>query len=249
VTVTFSLSELSALFADIGAELSTGGDTSVLDRLSDAAVKKVPGADYAGVTIRREGQRFETIAATDELVLRVDAIQYDLGSGPCVDAIVDDTRYNARDLRSDDRWPEFGKQAVERADILSMLSLRLYLETDQGLIAGLNMYSHTLDAFDESSETIALLMATHGALAAGQEQAQHKAQNLLIALQNSREIGVAMGIIMANQKVTRDQAFDLLRIASQHTHRKLAALAGEVADTGILPNVPMTRPDSAVDGP
>jgi hypothetical protein len=39
---------------------------------------------------------------------------------------------------------------------------------------------------------------------------------------------------MTQHKFTREQAFDLLRIASQHTHRKLAAIAVEVADTGTL---------------
>ena len=39
---------------------------------------------------------------------------------------------------------------------------------------------------------------------------------------------------MNQHKITRDQAFDLLRIASQHGHRKLAEIATEVADTGVL---------------
>ena len=89
-----------------------------------------------------------------------------------------------------------------------MLSLRLYLETDAGLIAGLNLYSYQREAFDQSSETIALLPATHGALAATAAQVKHKADNLTTALKTSREIGVAMGILMNSSKVTRDQAFD-----------------------------------------
>ena len=42
---------------------------------------------------------------------------------------------------------------------------------------------------------------------------------------------------MNQHKITRGQAFDLLRIASQHGHRKLVQIATEVADTGIL-NLP-----------
>jgi GAF domain-containing protein len=239
----FSLSELSDLFAEIGAELSVDDAADlVLRRLTDLAVRRVPGAEFAGITVGRAGMRFQTVAATDDIVFQTDAIQYALSTGPCVDAIVDNTRYNAPDLRSDARWPEFGKRAVEQTGIVSMLSLRLYFETDRGLIAGMNMYSRTPDSFNASSETVALLLATHGALAAARADAQEKARNLLIALENSREIGIAMGVIMATQKVTRDQAFDLLRIASQHTHRKLSELAGAVADTGVLPDVPTARP-------
>ena len=55
-------------------------------------------------------------------------------------------------------------------------------------------------------------------------------------MKNSRDIGCAMGVLMATHKVTREQAFDLLRMASQHAHRKLADIAAEVADTGTLPD-------------
>ena len=49
------------------------------------------------------------------------------------------------------------------------------------------------------------------------------------------EIGVAMGVLMAKHNITRDQAFGLLRVASQDSNRRLAELAVEVADTGELP--------------
>ena len=39
---------------------------------------------------------------------------------------------------------------------------------------------------------------------------------------------------MTQHKITRDQAFDLLRIARQHTHQKLSEIAATVADTGVL---------------
>jgi hypothetical protein len=44
-----------------------------------------------------------------------------------------------------------------------------------------------------------------------------------------------IGILMVTHKITRTQAFDLLRITSQHANQKLADLAREVGDTGILP--------------
>ena len=43
-----------------------------------------------------------------------------------------------------------------------------------------------------------------------------------------------MGILMQQQRISRDAAFDVLRAASQHSNRKLAEVASEVADTGIL---------------
>lgn len=61
-----------------------------------------------------------------------------------------------------------------------------------------------------------------------------KNEHLQRALASNREIGAAMGILMIEHKLTGDQAFDLLRRVSQHSHRKLAALAAEVAQTGTL---------------
>lgn len=47
-----------------------------------------------------------------------------------------------------------------------------------------------------------------------------------------------MGILMTRYRVTRDQAFDLLRITSQRSNRKLRDIAAEVGDTGILADMP-----------
>jgi ANTAR domain/GAF domain len=235
-----SPTELATMFARLERELASMTQADdVLRLLTARAVELVPGAELAGITRGRNG-RFETVAATDELVHRVDSVQYELGSGPCVDAVLAATVYNAPDLRSDQRWLEFGGRAAELG-VLSMLSFRLFTENNPDLIAGLNLYATKPSAFDDASESIGMLFATHGALAVAGAVAQEKADNLAVALKNSREIGVAMGVLMAQYRITRDDAFNLLRIASQRMHRKLAEIAIEVADTGSLPEVAAER--------
>jgi hypothetical protein len=242
VTSGFSPAELSALYAEIGRELNAAEDGNlVLQSLAGLAARRVDGAEFAGITVGRPGARFQTVAATDEIVNKTDAIQYELQSGPCVDAIVNETTFNVADLSADARWPEFGPRCVEETGIVSMLSMRFYLEDDHELIAGLNMYSRTPRAFDEHGEALAHLLATHGAVTVAKVAAEKKSRNLLEALKHSRDIGVAMGVLMAGEKVTREQAFDLLRIASQRTHRKLSQVAAEVAETGELPSGPPPR--------
>jgi hypothetical protein len=61
-----------------------------------------------------------------------------------------------------------------------------------------------------------------------------RVENLELALTTNREIGIALGILMAGRKLTSDQAFDLLRRASQQSHRKLRELALEIAETGSI---------------
>ena len=84
------------------------------------------------------------------------------------------------------------------------------------------------------SLTIGLLMATHGGLAVASSVAQEKVANLEKALESNREIGVAIGILVNSRRCTQEQAFGLLRQASQSNHRKLAAVAADVTFTGVL---------------
>jgi hypothetical protein len=233
VTAAFPPAELAAMFAKIERELASAD--SALDVLVRSAADMVPGAQMAGVSLGR-GRKFSTPAATDDAVLAVDELQYGEGHGPCVDAIVQDTTFNAHDLRTDTRWPRFGRAAYEQTGIVSMLSFRMFFEApDDHVVAGLNLYSRQADAFGDASEAIGMLLATHGALAVARAAAREKADNLMLALKTSREIGVAMGILMQKYKITRDDAFNLLRMASQAMHRKLAEIATDVAETGELP--------------
>jgi hypothetical protein len=212
--------------------LKPGPPDEVLRTITSNGLQVVTGAEHSAITRGRPGN-FKTVAETSEVPLKVDAIQYELGYGPCVDAIIDNTTYVSGDLASERRWPGFGQRAVDELGVVSMLSFRMFLE-DNDLIAGINFYSSKPDAFDENDQTVGLLLATHGALALSALNRGETAAHLARALASNREIGVAMGVLMAQHKISREQAFDLLRITSQHTHRKLADIAADVADTGTL---------------
>jgi hypothetical protein len=235
-----SVPQLAQTYVDISRRLLA------LEALSDAFVAlttlgaQIPGAQESGITQVKDG-KISTPVATGDLSVQTDAIQYELGSGPCVDAVLRPGNFRTGDLRSDPRWPEFGRRAYQANGVLSMLSVRLYLEDNDQLLVGLNMYSREQDAFDDNAETLAILLATHGSLALSSVQAREQASNLQAALENRTDIGVAMGVLMAQHKVTRDDAFNLLRVSSQHTGQKLHRVATEVADTGALP-LPPTRP-------
>jgi hypothetical protein len=67
-------------------------------------------------------------------------------------------------------------------------------------------------------------------------EAQRKIENLQIALQSSRHIAAAVGILMERMKVTTEEAFDMLVFVSQHEHRKLRDIAEQLLFTGALPD-------------
>jgi|SRR6478735_8598396 AmiR/NasT family two-component response regulator len=66
------------------------------------------------------------------------------------------------------------------------------------------------------------------------DAAESRALQLEAALGHSRDIGAAIGILMALRRLTREQAFDDLRRASMARNVKLHVLALEVVETGSI---------------
>ena len=64
--------------------------------------------------------------------------------------------------------------------------------------------------------------------------AREKIANLEIALTTARQIAMAVGVVMATYKLSADESFDMLGVASQNTHRKLREIAEAVVLTGQL---------------
>src|ERR1700744_3364011 len=104
-----SLLGLATMFTNIERALvHAPAPDDALAALTHTAVQTVPAAQAAGVTASRVRTRFATIGATDDLVVVTDNIQYDLRSGPCVDAVLQDRIFRTGDLANDERWPIFG---------------------------------------------------------------------------------------------------------------------------------------------
>jgi hypothetical protein len=217
-----------------------------LEELVRIAVARVPRAACASLTVRRS-TRFTTEAATDETARQADQLQYQLGSGPGVDSSFDEPVYVTGDVANDERWPQWGQLLQTELGLSSVLSQRLTLLDESDAVALLNIYSSAPDAFDDLAVGMGLVLASHGSLLVTATLARGRATNLMRALESNREIGVAMGILMQRHQITRDEAFDVLRGASQDSNRKLSAVASDVADTGILAaeRWPRGKPDAA----
>ena len=228
--------DLLTLYLSFGKALSeeaSHGTSAAAAAITRLSVKTVPGVEQASISEGRAG-RFRTLTSTGPMATAGDQIQYHLRSGPCVDALTDDVVYRSGDISRDQRWPEFGRRATAETGALSMLSIRLFLEDDGDHTTGLNMYSTAPAAFGDTAQNIASLLAAYSAHVLKTVQAREKAANLEKALDSNREIGTAMGILMATHKIARTDAFELLRVASQHTNRKLIDIATTVVDTGTL---------------
>jgi ANTAR domain-containing protein len=73
------------------------------------------------------------------------------------------------------------------------------------------------------------------ALTAAEEHDDEARHTLQVALTTQTMIGQAQGILMERERITADQAFDILRRASQHLNTKIRDVVQALVDTGESP--------------
>jgi hypothetical protein len=206
----------------------------VLDRVVQAARVAVPGADLVSVTLATE-TGYTTPVYTDDLALRLDEVQYRLGEGPCVEA----TRTPglgltfSGDLAQGVQFPNFGPAAAQLG-AHSVLAVGLFPDGEKDRFGALNIYAYQAGGLDELDRDLALILAAHastalaGTLAA--TSAELETAQLRQALQSRDVIGQAKGILMERRGISADEAFDVLRRASQSLNIKLTTVAQTLVD-------------------
>ncbi|MGH3783771.1 MAG: GAF and ANTAR domain-containing protein [Pseudonocardiaceae bacterium] len=234
--------ELAIAFAEITRTLFADPTVrGTLQQIVDFAVATVEGCDAAAITVLT-GTQATTPVYSDPIALKIDALQYETGQGPCLDAITTEVVVYAEDLAADPRWPCFGPRAVA----LGMRSLLSYRLSDNGTRAALNLYARLPRAYGATDRTKALIFAAHAGIALGAAEAREDAaislsselrrvENLRGALTSREVIGQAEGILIERERITADQAFAVLRRASQHLNIKLREVAQYVVETGEVP--------------
>src|SRR3954463_2519758 len=112
-------------FAELARELATQPTLAdTLQAIVEHATATIPGAEDAAITVKRGQQRYQTVAATSELPRRVDALQYQTLEGPCLQALEEHHVFRSDDLRTDPRWPAFGREVTAHTEVVSMMSHR-----------------------------------------------------------------------------------------------------------------------------
>jgi hypothetical protein len=226
--------ELAQEFGELGAEIKGDGDNdAALKRLVELAVKHIPGCTWASITVLN-GKQGHSLASTDDTAAQADQLQYKFGEGPCLQAAADNDDYLLFDVELETRWPRYTQALVELTPVRSVLSMQLPAQE----AAALNLFADRPAAFGENDLTLATIFAAHASTLVALYESEHAKEGLHTALDSNRRIGAAIGVLMAIHKVTEDQAFDLLRTASQLLHRKLRDIASEVVETGALPDLP-----------
>lgn len=208
----------------------------VLDQIVQLSTELIEACDGAGILLLM-GDEVLTPATTSEAVDAIDTLQARTREGPCVDAIRQEEVFSSPDILADGRWPNFAAAAAE-AGFRSALSFRLFV--DEESLGALNLYSGVLDAFSPDDRlkgaVIAAQAAATMARTATSTQVASEAERLRDALESRDVIGQAKGILMERNKITDDEAFDMLRRSSQHLNVKLREVARRLVESGEDPD-------------
>lgn len=215
--------ELAETFAEIARILLAEDDTArTLGRIVMLAVETIDGCEHAGVSVL-QGGRLISPASSDGTPGVVDRLQAEAGQGPGVDAVRRHRVVMTGRLSREDRWPDFSRRAHAETGVESILSFRLF--SSRETLGALNLYSARPDAFTTTDVAVGAVFATHAALA---WSANRTAESLRAGIETRQLIGTAIGLLMARQNITEEQAFDILRQASQRLNIKLRVVADQI---------------------
>ncbi|MFN2587921.1 MAG: ANTAR domain-containing protein [Actinomycetota bacterium] len=203
---------------------------SILGHVGRVGTEVLQGWDAAATTLV-ERDRLATFGCTDGRINAVDQFQYDQQRGPCVDALGGEIKYIDGD-NIPPKWRQFAAVAADH-DVYSVLSFPLRL--DDEVIGALNFYSRERDALRPGQREEGALFAAQAAVTianakALQSATTHVAQ-LEEALQTRTLIGQATGLLMAQEGLTSEEAFQKLVKVSQNANLKLREIAQRYVET------------------
>jgi hypothetical protein len=240
-----ALAELAEAFMVlVRALVGDGGSVDGLGpgRILELAAHCVPHGQHAALMVRRDG-RVEMVAATSGLPDAVDRIRGETGQGPALDVLETNDLVVSNELAEDPRWPVFGEQVVEATGIRSILSYRLYL--GRGHRAALTFYSDWPHAFDNLAIATGAIFAAYCSLVMFSELVLDEPLARRRAEEVHREIGVAVGILMATGDLSTEAAYRRLHQASRRLRRSVPDVARAVIAGRHLPDPPDAGPQPA----
>ena len=230
-------SEPMAAFAELGRiNLASQDLNQVLATVAELTRDVLPGAEQVSVTLVTDGLP-GTATFTGELALALDEKQYETGYGPCLDAAASREVRLVADMSTETRWPKFCASAVTHG-VCSSLSVGIPIQ--ETLTGALNIYATKLNAFQDDDVALARTFAGYAAVAMANAHlyatTSSLAAQMATAMSSRAVIEQAKGILIAQQRISAQAAFDVLSRASQVSNRKLREVAQAIVDKAQSPD-------------
>ncbi|MFS3127663.1 GAF and ANTAR domain-containing protein [Nocardioides sp. Bht2] len=219
----------AARFAAVSEELGALTDQKdTLDRVAELVFDVVPNATYCDAMLRRAG-RWESMVATDDLVVRCGALQLELEEGPLWESPHDPGAFLVTDTAHEERWPRWCAQLAELG-IRSVVAVQLRSYRDDGdrVMGLISVYDKAAGTFSQDDVDRALVFATHVATALTTAKLVGRLET---SIKTRHLIGVAQGILMQRHNLTEADAYAAIRRYAGE-HRLSVGAAAEVVVGG-----------------
>lgn len=194
-----------------------------------ASTFSAPGIPVVcGVTLHRR-KKSATVASSDTRAKILDQLQNAFREGPCLSAMSSMQCVVVPDVLRERRWSHYTEAAAKQG-VRSILAVPLVMEGTAR--AALNLYATRVGAFDGEDTGRASAFAAHASkalrLALRFSELKQARDDMAAAMQSRTVIDVATGVLMAQNHCSQDDAFQIMRTASNNRNVKLRDLAGGI---------------------
>ena len=208
-------------------------EKSVMSRIATLATHSL---GCRGALILRESEpgQFHVSAATEpQFILVAGSISTQHGASISQRVLAGRGVVVVDDLLTDPEWRGYGPELASRTAVRSILGFLLHL--DGTSLGSMTLYSDEVGHFTPELQQEADVLGDLAAVALARVADRERAANLDTALVSSRDIGTAVGIIMATDRLDETAAFRTLRGIARSSQRKLREVAREINALGYRP--------------
>lgn len=204
------------------------------ERLSASFVEFLP---VSGASVATLGDVLgsETLSATDVHAARLDEVQFDLGEGPCWDALRSARPVVEPALRSTGRgrWPAFAA-AVEAEPVSSVFAFPLVVGTLK--LGAVDLYSvHPIALDADATQRASTLAGVIGRHVLREALGSSDGSDILdLNPRSRRTIHQATGIVLAQLATSADDALLMIQGHAFASNRAMMEVAGEIVEGRIV---------------
>ena len=173
-----------------------------------------------------------TIGASSQLARDVDEMQYVIGVGPCLHALLTGEGLYVPDLGDDGRWADYGPRA---AALGAACCLSLPIQGEGAPVGVFKVYASEINGLTEDQRSLGQTVARQ--ITGGVELAHllatqaEELDDRTAAMDQRRQIDLAVGMLMERFRCGPTEAFSRLRRQSNDNNQKLRDVAAALLES------------------
>jgi hypothetical protein len=174
----------------------------------------------------------ETLSASDFQAARLDELQFDLGEGPCWDAMTSGHAVVEPDIRGrpSTTWPAFSP-ALDKEDVGALIVFPLRIGPLQ--LGAVDLYCHEATPFDASTRDRGSQLAVAASrlvFKRAMEEGAADPEDLAVPRFSRRTVHQATGMVLAQLQISADDAHLLIQGQAFASGRTMADVATDIVE-------------------